>query len=124
MTMARILIVDDDSQVRELLSIMLRFDGHVVEVAQDGIDAIIIYKSHPFDLVITDILMPGKDGIDTICELIALDSKIPLIAMSGGRRMLSSEFNLDSAKLVGAKAILKKPFTDIQLREAIKQAMV
>lgn len=121
--MAKILIVDDDPQILELLSIMLRLDKHSVDVAHDGTEVVKNYMSHPVDLVIIDILMPGQDGIDTIVDLVALDKNMPIIAMSGGRRMLSSEFNLESAKLVGAKAILKKPFTDIQLREAIKQAM-
>jgi CheY-like chemotaxis protein len=121
--MAKILIIDDDPQVRELLSVMLRQDKHSVDMAHDGTEAIEIYQSQPFDLVITDILMPGKDGIDTIVELAAFGKNTPIIAMSGGRRMLSSEFNLESAMLVGAKAILKKPFTDVQLREAIKQVL-
>ena len=122
--MANILIVDDDPQIRELLSIMLGHDKHTVSVAEDGEAAIKSYKSHKPDLVITDILMPKKDGIDMICELVGLDPNIPVIAMSGGRgAMLTSEFNLDSAKLIGAKVILKKPFTLIQLQEAIKEVM-
>lgn len=120
--MARVLIIDDDPQVCELLTVMLNAEKYFVETAYDGIEALNIYKSSHFDLVITDILMPRRDGIDTIMKLVELGEDTPIIAISGGRRTLSSEFNLESAKLVGAKAILKKPFTDIQLREAIKEA--
>lgn len=121
--MSKILIIDDDPQVCELISVMLNFEKHAVEIAYNAADALKLYKSHHHDLIITDILMPGKDGIDTICELMELNRDVPIIAMSGGRRALSSDFNLDSAKLVGAKVMLKKPFTDIQLRQAVKQAM-
>ncbi len=121
--MSKILIIDDDPQVCELISVMLNFEKHAVEIAYNAADALKLYKSHHHDLIITDILMPGKDGIDTICELMELNRDVPIIAMSGGRRALSSDFNLDSAKLVGAKVMLKKPFTDIQLKQAVKQAM-
>ncbi len=121
--MSKILIIDDDPQVCELISVMLNFEKHAVEIAYNAADALKLYKSHHHDLIITDILMPGKDGIDTICELMELNRDVPIIAMSGGRRALSSDFNLNSAKLVGAKVMLKKPFTDIQLRQAVKQAM-
>ena len=121
--MSKILIIDDDPQVCELISTMLNFEKHSVQIAYDGIEALKLYKSNHHDLIITDILMPGKDGIDTICELMQLNRDVPIIAMSGGRRTLSSDFNLDSAKLVGAKVTLKKPFTDIQLKQAVKQAM-
>ncbi len=121
--MAHILIVDDDPQLCNLLTIMLKSSKHIVTVAHDGLEALQSYKLHHPDLVITDIIMPNTDGIQTIIQLSELNDKLPIIAMSGGRRMVSSEFNLESAQLVGAKAILTKPFTDVQLNEAIKQAM-
>lgn len=122
--MSNILLVDDDVQVRELLTIMLTHDKHAVVVAENGAEAVKTYKSRKFDLVITDILMPKQDGIETILALLEIDQKVPIIAMSGGRgAMLSSDFNLDSAKIIGANAILKKPFTHGQLQEAITTAM-
>lgn len=122
--MANILLIDDDLQIRELLTIMLNHDGHSVTVAENGVEALKLFKSRKPDLVITDILMPKKDGIETILELLELDDSIAIVAMSGGRgAMLSSDFNLDSARICGANAILKKPFSHSQLQEAIQEAM-
>jgi CheY-like chemotaxis protein len=124
MTMANILLIDDDLQVRELLTIMLTHYKHSVVTAENGEEALKVFKSRRPDLIITDILMPKKDGIETILELLELDKSIPIVAISGGRgAMLSSDFNLDSAKMIGANAILKKPFSHAQLQEAIKEAM-
>lgn len=122
--MANILLIDDDLQVRELLTIMLKHDKHTVVAVENGEEALKIFKARKPDLVLTDILMPKKDGIETILELLEFDENIPIVAMSGGRgAMLSSEFNLDSAKIIGANAILKKPFSHAQLQAAIQEAM-
>lgn len=122
--MANILLIEDDLQIRELLTIMLTHDGHSVVVAEDGVKALEIFKSRKPDLVITDILMPKKDGIETILELLELDGNIPIVAMSAGKGpMLSIDFNLDSAKMVGASTILQKPFNHAQLQKAIKEAL-
>jgi CheY-like chemotaxis protein len=121
--MSRILIVEDDPQFREMLVQMLRLDKHDVTVAADGIEGLELAQHCKPDLIITDILMARMDGVETIVELARRGSEIPIIAMSGGRRTITTEFNLESAGLLGVAASLAKPFTRAHLREAIDQAL-
>jgi CheY-like chemotaxis protein len=121
--MARILVVEDDSWYLELLLEMLADDGHASTGAKDGDEALKQLQESAFDLVIMDMLMPNKDGLDTITEMSRLDLSIPVIAMSGGRRSLSAEFNLEPAKELGVRATLAKPFTRVDLRAAISEVL-
>ncbi|MDP4030421.1 MAG: response regulator [Gallionella sp.] len=123
--MAHILVIDDDEQFCMMLVQMLTQDGHRVTSAQDGEEGLRLIAQIRPDLIITDILMPRKDGIETIMELNRIGSNIPIIAISGGRRIISAEFNLESASLVGAgiKASLVKPFVRADLRLAIEKAL-
>ena len=123
--MAHILIIDDDEPFRVMLVQMLTQDGHRVTSTQNGEEGLRLIAKIRTDLIITDILMPHKDGIETIMELNRIGSNIPIIAISGGRRFISAEFNLESASLVGAgiKASLAKPFVRADLRLAIEKAL-
>ena len=119
--MARILIVDDDKHIVAILNELLLIDGHYVEAAYNATDAFELATQENFDLILTDILMPTVDGIEFI-KAIRQNSNIPIVAMSGGRRAVTAEFNLDSAELLGVRAVLTKPFTVEQLREALQKA--
>lgn len=121
--MAQILVVDDDAQFRQMLAQMLRQDGHQVSVAGDGMEALQLLERINTDLIITDILMPNKDGIETIMELLQQGCATPIIAISGGRRSIAAEFNLSSAALVGVRATLAKPFTRDDLRKVVSAAL-
>jgi CheY-like chemotaxis protein len=121
--MSHILLMDDDEQFRAMLSQMLTEDKHQVTVACDGEEGLRLALQIKPDLIITDILMPHKDGIETIVALNQAGSKIPIIAISGGRRVISAEFNLESASLIGVKATLPKPFARDDLRKAIGRAL-
>ncbi len=121
--MAKILVIDDEEQLRELLKQMLTRDGHQVVAASDGVEGMRAFDTFQPSVVITDIIMPNKDGIEVITELLCRDSKISIIAISGGRRAITAEFNLESAELLGVKGILSKPFTREQLREAVSLAL-
>ena len=121
--MAHILLIDDDEQFRGMLSQMLLQDNHKVTMAVDGEEGLRLALQLRPDLIVTDILMPRKDGIETIMALAAAGSTIPVIAISGGRRSISADFNLESATLVGVKATLAKPFARNDLREAIARAL-
>jgi CheY-like chemotaxis protein len=120
---SHILLVDDDVQFRGMLEQMLVGDGHRVTSAGDGEEGMRLANEVNPDLIITDILMPLRDGIQTILALSRGGSEVPVIAISGGRRMISAEFNLESAKLLGVRATLGKPFTRAALREAILRAL-
>jgi CheY-like chemotaxis protein len=121
--MAHILVIDDDQQFRDMLVQMLQGDRHDVSAAADGAEALKVLQQRRPDLIITDILMPNMDGVETIMELSRRGADTPVIAMSGGRRSISADFNLNSADLLGVKATLAKPFSRAELREAIKKAV-
>ena len=121
--MAHIMVVEDDIQFRQMLLDMLQQDGHRVASAGDGVEAMTALAAARPDLIITDILMPGMDGVELIMELSRQDNATPMIAMSGGRRAITAEFNLDSAALLGVKSTLAKPFSRADLRAAIEQAL-
>jgi len=74
--------------------------------------------------IITDIIMPEKDGIEVIVEVLKDNPELPIIAISGGRRAVTADFNLDSAEMLGVKGILQKPFTHEQLQELIESVLV
>jgi CheY-like chemotaxis protein len=121
--MAHILVIDDDEQFRAMLVQMLTQDGHQVTIAADGEEGLRLARKSAPELIITDILMPKKDGMDVMLELSRSHSRIPVIAVSGGRRCITAEFNLDSAALLGARAVLAKPFTRADLRQALATAL-
>lgn len=121
--MAHILVIEDDVQFRQMLVQMLQQDRHQVAIAGDGIEAMHLLQQIRPDLIVTDILMPNMDGVETIMELSQQGNDTPIIAISGGRRSISSEFNLESAALLGVKATLAKPFSRADLRKAIEEAL-
>ena len=121
--MSQILVIEDELEFREPLVKMLTNDGHKVSTAGDGMAALSLLKTIRPDLIITDILMPTMDGIETITELSRLGNAVPVIAMSGGRRSITPEFNLSSAELAGVKATLAKPFSRADLRLAIQASL-
>lgn len=122
--MAKILVIDDEELLCSLIKKMLARDGHQVFIAYDGVEG--IKKFHQFkpDLIITDIIMPEKDGIEVIIEVLKENPNLPIIAVSGGRRAVTADFNLDFAEMLGVKGILQKPFTHEQLQEVISSVLM
>jgi CheY-like chemotaxis protein len=121
--MAHVLLIEDDAQFRGMLTQMLSRDGHRVTVACDGVDGLRLALGINPDLIITDVLMPKQDGIETILALSQTGSAVPIIAISGGRRLITAQFNLDSALLMGVSGTLAKPFGRADLRQAIERAL-
>ncbi len=121
--MARILLVDDEASLARAMQQLLAIDGHQVTMAGNGNEGLACYRSHRPDLIITDILMPGKDGIEMVMEIRESDPDTPIIAMSGGRRSLSTAFNLESSSVAGVNCTLTKPFTRVQLKAAISACL-
>jgi CheY-like chemotaxis protein len=120
--MARILVIDDDELVRATVKAALELAEHEVVVANDGQQGITSYQSGKFDLVVTDIIMPEKEGIETIIELRQHNPAVKIIAISGGGRT-SNEIFLDVAKKFGAVDVLAKPFTPKQLLASVKKVL-
>jgi CheY-like chemotaxis protein len=117
--MASILLVDDDEQLRTMLSVVLRRAGYEVRVAIDGIEASNFYRSHPTDLIITDLIMPEKEGLVMIRELRRDYPQAKIIAMSGGGRTGTMNC-LEVARAFGAQQVLEKPFPHQEILEAIR----
>ena len=121
--MATILVIEDDPQFRQMLAQMLTQAGHQVETAENGVLGLERFRQSAPELVITDILMPEKDGIDTILEIKREGTDTRVIAISGGRRAITPQFNLDSAALIGVQQVLAKPFSRQQILEAVEAAL-
>jgi CheY-like chemotaxis protein len=110
--MSRVLIVDDEALVRDSLAAFVAGHGHDTDAAADGAEALALHQRHPFDLVVADIVMPVKDGIETILELKARSPWTHIIAMSGGTGMPETDFagQLEVLYELGADRVLAKPF--------------
>jgi CheY-like chemotaxis protein len=122
--LARILLIDDDALLRDTLRQLLELDGHLVSEAADGDAGLRLLRDGlGSDLVITDMLMPVLDGAQVIAQLKLLRPGLPVLAISGGRRALSPQFNLDTALLAGAAQSLPKPFGRAALQAAVSAAM-
>ena len=106
--MARILIIDDEPQIRSMLKLMLEREGYEVVEAPDGVAGIKVYRQNPADLIITDLIMPNKDGIGMIIDLKKEFPEVKIIAMSGGG-LNKPDGYLKGAKKLGASCTLTKP---------------
>ncbi len=120
--MAEILVVEDMAGVRQAISSMLKRAGHVVTLTQDGGQGVAALRSRSFDLVITDMLMPGSDGMEVLTQISAMPNHPPVIAISGGGAGVSAETALAAAKL-HANAFLQKPFERTELLAAVNQVL-
>lgn len=114
MTERHILVVDDEPEVREIVLTILRLAGYRVAGAEDGIDALRVLARESFDGVITDLLMPDKDGVETIRDIRKLYPTLKVVAMSGGGHVAKESY-LKMAQMFGADAVLAKPFTREEL---------
>ena len=120
--MACILVVDDEEVVRVTLRQMLEKAGHQVFEAENGVEALRVFEKREADLVITDIIMPEKEGIETIMELRQRKPDLKIIAMSGGGRTGNREY-LHLAKSFGADNVLPKPFKMGEVQELVNRTM-
>lgn len=120
--MALILVIEDVDEVRSVLRRMLEAEGHEVVEAADGGTGIEQYRKKAADLVITDIIMPDKEGLETIRELRRDFPKVKIIAVSGGGRIGPHDY-LDLAERFGAQRTIKKPFDQKELIEAVNEVL-
>ncbi len=120
--MACILLVDDEEAVRYTLRRMLERAGHDVFEATNGREALIALKSKRADLVITDIVMPVKEGTETILELRRRDPSLKIMAISGGGRTGNMDY-LDVASRFGADYTLAKPVRMQELLDAVSTTL-
>ena len=120
--MARILLIEDDEPVREAVRLTLTAMGHCVHDASNGKAGLILFEQEPPELVVTDLVMPEMEGMETIRALKRADPSVKIIAMSGGG-INGAEAYLSLAKKLGAEVILAKPFSRGMLVAAINEAL-
>ena len=121
--MKRILIIDDDYLVRGMLERLMRKACYDVETAEDGNRALKLHRDNPVDLVITDIIMPEKEGLETITEFRQSSSGVKIIAISGGGRIGPAGY-LKRAKMLGADRTFAKPVDTAKLLSAVQEMLV
>jgi len=120
--MQNILVIDDDKLMCLALAKILISAGYNVVQAGDGEEGLKLYRSQDFDLVITDLIMPDKEGIQIIRELRKENSRIRIIAMSAGGRGGATDY-LKWARLMGAKQCLSKPIKREDLLDAVQAVL-
>ena len=120
--MSAILVIDDQKGLRDILRKVLAEAGHDVAEAEDGVAALALFRAGAFDLVITDIIMPEKEGIEIITTMRQERPSLRILAMSGGGRAHVMDF-LAIAKKAGADAILEKPFRKAELLDRVAELL-
>ena len=118
----RILIIDDDEELVETLKEVLVDEGYDVEVAWNGREGIRLQGINPYNVIITDIIMPEEDGLEVIMWVKASHPKTKVIAISGGGYFDSREYLL-MAKELGATKVFIKPFEIESLKKGIKEVL-
>ena len=120
--MTTILLVDDDAPFRSMLAEVLRRAGYEVQQACNGNEATRMYLSHQTDLVITDLIMPDKEGLETIREIRHTNPAARIIAMSGGGPNGFVNY-LKVASVFGAQVVIDKPFSHQEILKAVRTSL-
>lgn len=120
--MMRILVVDDVPVVRLVIAKALRRVGHDVAEAADGAEALRHLAAATVDVVVTDVWMPGMDGIDLIRALAHSAPGVAVVAMSGGNPQATMSGSLSDAQSVGADVVIMKPIDKDELLAAVERA--
>jgi len=116
----QVLVIDDDVAVRQTIALLLEDAGIEVLQAADGMEGLKVFQRSRPDLIVTDIIMPEKEGIQTILDIRKLDQKLPIIAISGGGRIGNTDF-LEIAARLGATVTLPKPFDPEVLIDMVRK---
>lgn len=119
---ARILICEDDELYRQLAEVAFASSGHELEFLDSGYAVMKKLAAGPFDLLITDIVMPDKDGLEVIREIRGHGYDVPILVMSGGMSSLKAPI-IAAAQALGANEVITKPFRPPALREKAEALM-
>ncbi len=120
--MARILIIEDEESIRKLFRTILEREGYEVDIAADGEIGLRMQRANPADLIITDMFMPEKEGIETIMDLKRENPGIKIIAISGGGAQGNLDY-LSIARNLGAAKTLAKPIPRLDLIAAVEEVL-
>ena len=118
--MERILVIDDEPHILLMVKKMLERAGYEVDLASNGSEGLRLFNKLRPALVITDIIMPEKEGLETIREMKRISSDLKIIAMSGGGK-ISADNYLETAKIFGASRLIEKPFSQKQLLTYVEE---
>lgn len=118
-----ILIIDDNDLLLDLLEAVLQEEGCRVTTARDGVRGMEAFREHGPDLVVTDLIMPEKEGLETIMEIKRMNPDARIIAMSGGSPKVEKEILLQTAELLGSRQVLRKPFSNALFLETVRAAL-
>ena len=121
--MSRILVIDDEELIRTLISRILTRDGHEVDEAENGEVGLQLVELHPYDLVITDIIMPEIDGIGVILSLKKNHPKIRIIVLTGGSAKNDKVYLLNISKKMQVDMVIPKPFEIDELQTAVNDVL-
>lgn len=119
--MPRILLIDDDDTLRGVIAMSLTHAGYKVIQARDGRQGVELTRVAAFDIVITDLVMPHQEGMETISILRKEQPHLPIIAISGG--LPNSQLYLEVAEKIGARQVLGKPFPVAALVAAVREVL-
>lgn len=117
--MNRLLLVDDNLDVRQMLKAALELEGYVVQEASNGREALELQRRQPFRVLVTDIFMPDADGFETIDTFRKEFPDTKIVVISGDARVAKRDY-LEAAKLIGADATLLKPFEPAALVRTLR----
>ena len=120
--MAKILVLDDEPSILLMIKKMLEKAGHEVDTALNGKEGMLLFDKNKPDLVISDIIMPEKEGLETIFELRRMYPDLKIIAISGGGR-IGPDGYLPGAKLLGANMVFQKPLDQKEFVNAVNQLL-
>jgi two-component system, chemotaxis family, chemotaxis protein CheY len=121
-TMPTVLVIEDEDYIRSLMREMLTPNGYEVREAENGVEGVKMYKQNPASVVLLDMFMPEKDGLETLRDLLRIDPRVRVVAMSGGGKHSHVQI-LKPASLMGAIHVLLKPFTRDDLLAALCRAL-
>ena len=122
--MARILVIEDERDIRDLYRRMLTDAGHIVDVAPDGVAALKMVAGSTYDVLLLDIIMPKKDGIETMAALAKDYPTVKVIIITGGGLHLDAQDCMDMAKSPQCVMKLKKPVREETLLDAVTKALL
>ena len=121
--MAHILLVEDSPEVSMTVSEILATAGHTVKAAPSGTEALAYLKAEKFDLIVTDIWMPGMDGIALLKEIRGAGNTIPVVVISGGAPNAPLTYTAPLAATFGANVVIYKPFEKTELLNAVDNVL-
>jgi DNA-binding response OmpR family regulator len=118
----RILLVDDETELRALMGIVLTDEGYEISHAANGMEAVRMHRENPFDLIIAELIMKDKDGFETLAEMRRHTAPTRFIATAKSS-WLAPELFLQMARKLGAHSALSKPFQHEDMLHAVRNAL-